>query len=195
MTDKNIIAERGRSLEDDYFRKKDQELIEKLRAAVAAERARAELGQARYELGQKAGITDPELLAELEALGFTPDTVVLLPLVPAIQIAWAEGGVSAAERDLIVQLARRRGVEAGGAADQQLAEWLRARPAQQVFTGATRLIRAMLATPGDHGLTADDLVKHSESIAAASGGILGVNRISAEERRLLTALAAELKSK
>jgi hypothetical protein len=64
-----------------------------------------------------------------------------------------------------------------------------------VFAQATRLIRAMLASPGAHDLTADDLVKHYESIAAASGGILGMNRISAEERQLLTALAGELKAR
>ena len=198
MTDKDIIHERGRSLEDDYFRKKDQELIEKLRAAAAAERTKAELGEARAALSQNAGITDPELLTELEALGFTPDTVVLLPLVPVVQMAWAEGGVSGAERYLIVQIARSRGIDPGSAADQKLSEWLAARPAARVFTGATRLISAMLASPGAPGaqnLTADELVKHCESIAAASGGILGVNRISGDERRLLIELAAQLKSK
>ena len=195
MTDRDPLAERGRTLEDDYFRKKDQELIEKLRSAAAAEKAQAEQSQARAALGQKAGITDPDLLADLQALGFTPDTVVLLPLVPAVQMAWAEGGVSPAERDLIVQLARSRGIEPDSAADQQLAEWLRARPAEQVFAGATRLIRAMLASPGAQNLTADELVKQSEAIAAASGGLLGMNRISSEERRLLTTLAAQLKSR
>ena len=34
MTDKDIIHERGRSLEDDYFRKKDRQLIEKLHRAA-----------------------------------------------------------------------------------------------------------------------------------------------------------------
>jgi hypothetical protein len=188
MTDKDLLAERGRSLEDDYFRKQDLQLIEKLRSAAAAEQARA-------EMGRRVGLTDPDLLRQLEALGFTPDTVVLLPLVPAVQVAWAEGGVSAAERDLLVQLARRRGVEAGSAADRTLAEWLAARPAEPVFAHAPRLIRAMLAAPGAHDLTADELIGHCEAIAAASGGRLGRNRISAAERQLLTALADELKAR
>ena len=195
MTDRDRFAERGRSLEDDYFRKKDQELIENMRRAAAAERARAEKDQVRAEMGQKVGITDPALLLELEARGFTPDTVVLLPLVPAVQMAWAEGGVTAAERDLLVRLARRRGVAAGSAADRQLAAWLDARPGEHVFASATRLIRAMLESPGTRDLTADELVKHSEAIAAASGGVFGLNRISTEERQLLTALADELKAR
>jgi hypothetical protein len=186
--DKDIFAERGRSLEEDYFRKKDRELIEKMRSAAAAE-------QARTEMGQKVGISDPELLKELEALGFTPETVVLLPLVPVVQVAWAEGGVSAAERSLIVKLARSRGVEEGSTGDRRLTGWLETNPGEQVFAQATRLIRAMLASPDQRSVTADDLVKHCEAIAAASGGILGINRVSAEERQLLTALAEQLKGR
>lgn len=187
MSDKDIIAERGRSLEEEYFRKKDRELIEKMRRASEAE-------QARTEMGQKTGLTDPQLLQELLELGFTPDTVPLLPLVPVVQMAWAEGGVSAAERKLIGELAHARGIETGSPAHRQLEEWLERRPAEHVFSGATRLIRAMLeASPGQ--LSADDLVRYCESIATASGGFLGINRISAEERQLLTNLAAELKSR
>jgi hypothetical protein len=188
MADRDSLAERGRALEDDYFRKRDLELVERMRRAAAAEQGRA-------EMGQRVGITDPELLRQLEALGFTPDTVILLPLVPAVQMAWAEGGVSAAERDLLVQLARRRGVEAGSAADRTLAQWLAARPSEEVFAHAARLIRAMLAGPRAPDLTGMELVEYSESIARASGGLLGRNRISAEERRLLTALADELRAR
>ena len=94
-----------------------------------------------------------------------------------------------------MQLARRRGIEAGGAADRTLDGWLAARPDARVFQQATRLIRAMLGAPGAPDLTADDLVAYCESIAAASGSLLGRNRVSAEERRLLTALADELKAR
>ena len=107
-------------------------------------------------------------------------------------MAWAEGGVSDAERALIIKLARSRGIAEGSAADRELAGWLRARPVAAIFDNATRVIRAMLASgPGD--LSADDIVKQAEAIAAASGGLLGMNRISAEERQLLVALADELK--
>ena len=187
MTDKDIFADRGRTLEEEYFRKKDKELIEKMRRAVTATEARA-------EMGRKTGLTDPEMLQELETLGFTPDTVVLLPLVPVVQMSWAEGGVTPAERHLIVKLARTRGIDEGGAADRQLSDWLDRRPAEHVFAHATRLIRAVLATPGYGELRVDDLVKHCESIADASGGMLGIiGRVSAEERQLLATLVAELK--
>ena len=184
-----MLAERGRSLEEEYFRRKDKELIEKMRHAAAAADARAEMGKA-------LGLTDPEILQELETLGFTPETMVLLPLVPVIQVAWAEGGVTAAERGLISRLARARGIQDGSAADRQLADWLDRRPGEQVFAQATRLIRAMLAVPGPGDLSADDLVQHCESIADASGGMLGIiGRVSAEEREILATIAAGLKGR
>jgi hypothetical protein len=190
MPDHDGVAKRGRALEDDYFRKKDRELIEKIRQAAATE-------QARKDLGRKAGLDDPELLQELHDLGFTPETVGLLPLVPIVQMAWAEGGITKAEHELILRLARNRGVEPGSAADRQLTEWLTSQPAETVFARARRLIRAMLdsgsAPAGD--LNADDLVKYCEDIASASGGILGIGRISAEERALLTSIAADLNAR
>jgi hypothetical protein len=188
MADKDMFAERGRSLEEDYFRKKDKELIEKMRASAAAARTRT-------DMGQKTGITDPELLQQLEALGFTIETVALLPLVPLVQVAWAEGGVTPAERNLIVRIARARGIDEGTAADHQLAHWLESRPREEVFSHAMRLIRAMLDAPGGSDLTADELARHAESIAAASGGVFGFKRVTAEERELLSTLAAELKGR
>ena len=187
MVDKDIIHERGRSLEDDYFRKKDRELVEKLQRAAAAETARADISKA-------TGLSDPALADELLALGFTGETVALLPIVPIVQMAWAEGGVSAAERDLIVKFARGRGIAAGSAADTQLSAWMSARPSEEVFTRAGRLIRAMLDS-GGAGLNADDLVAYCENIASASGGVFGIGKISGEERALLSKLVSDLKGR
>jgi hypothetical protein len=188
MPTDDIFAERGRSLEEEYFRKKDRELVEKMRQASAA-------AQERAELVARTGLNDPQLLEELQALGFTPDTVALLLLVPVVQVAWAEGGVTPAERTLIVKLARARGIAEGSAADVQLADWLNRRPPEDVFTRATRLIGAMLATPGQEQLKIADLVKHCEEIAAASGGIFGINKVSPEERQLLASIAGALKGR
>lgn len=189
MPDHDGLTERGRAFEDEYFRNKDRELIEKIRQAAATD-------QVRQDLSSKTGLSDPDLLRELQDLGFAPDTVSLLPLVPVVQMAWAEGGVSTAERDLIVNLARSRGIEAGSAADQQLTAWLANRPSDAVFGHAGRLIRAMLDSGATTaGLSAEDLVKHCENIAAASGGILGIGRVSAEERALLARIAQDLNAR
>ena len=188
MPDRDIIQERGRSLEDDYFRKKDRELVEKIQRAADADRARADVGRA-------AGLSDPALAQELLDLGFTAETVTLLPIVPILQMAWAEGGVSESERELIVRFARSRGISEGSAADRQLTLWLSSRPGEAVFARAGRLIRAVLDSGSDSGLNADDLVAYAEKIASASGGVFGIGKISSEERKLLAGLAADLKGR
>jgi hypothetical protein len=185
----DTLSQRGRALEEEYFRKKDKELVERMRRAADDEKA-------RREMGARTGLDDPELLQELQALGFTPDTVVLLPLVPLVQVAWAEGGVTDHERQLVVRLARSRGVAEGSDADRQLADWLTYRPDPDVFARATRLIRALLDAPGaGAGTTADDLVRYCERIAGASGGFLGMGHVSSEERALIAAIAAGLKAR
>ena len=190
MVDKDGITSDIRSREEEYFRRKDRELVERMRQAAAA-------SEARQALETRTGLTDPVLLQELETLGFTPDTVVLLPLVPIVQVAWAEGGISSEERHLIDQLARERGIAADSAADRQLQEWIAHEPSHDVFARATRLIRAMLDSPagGTSPLRADDLMQHCEAIAAASGGVLGFRKVSPKERELLGRIEAALKSR
>ena len=191
MTDRDSLHERGRALEEEYFRKKDRELIERMQRAARED-------QVRRDLTAKTGLEDPALLKELQDLGFTPDTVALLPLVPVVQVAWAEGGVTGAERVAVIKLARARGIQEGSAADAQLETWLASRPDEKVFRSATRLIRATLDAGGHDqtGLSADDLVKYCETIATASGGIFGIiNRVSPEERELLADIAEQLKGR
>jgi len=190
MSENEGITSDVRSREEEYFRRKDRELVEKLRKAGEASAARA-------ALEASSGIHDPAMLQELEVLGFTPETVRLLPIVPIVQMAWVEGGVSNDERALIVQFARERGVEAGSAADQQLQHWLAERPSEDVFSRATRLIRAVLDHPEGQNtvLSVDDLVHRCEEIAAASGGILGFGKISSEERALLGRIQSALKGR
>ena len=190
MPDKDMLRERGRSLEEDYFRKKDRELIEKMRQAAASDLD-------RQQLAKTSGLEDPALLQELKDLGFTPGTVSLLPLVPVLQMAWAEGGITRPERDLLLRLARSRGIAEGSEADRQLSAWMQAQPDAVVFARAGRLIRAMLdsRSPETSDLSAEDLVDYCERIATASGGVFGIGRVSAEERTLLASIAEDLKSR
>ena len=173
--DKDSMAERGRALEEDFFRKKDRELIERVAAAYAA------------PTSSPGTLPDPRVLQELHDLGFTIDTVALLPLIPALQTAWGEGGVTAAERQLLMNVARARGITNGSAAHQQLTEWAGRRPDDAVFSHANRLIRALLdvGTPGTS--QSGDMVAAAEQIAAA-GSILGLAPLSAEEKALVAQL-------
>lgn len=182
------LHERGRALEEEYFRKKDKELLEKMRQAAAAEQARA-------DMGAKTGL-DAAAAKDLQELGFTLETLSLLPLVPLVQVAWADRGVTVEERAAVVTLARARGIAEGSAADRQLTSWLTSKPADSVFTQATRLITAMLdSAPSAVGMSPEDLVKYCESIAHASGGVLGIGTVAADEKAILTSLASALRKR
>src|SRR5688572_30308713 len=54
MSEDNPLGDRGRAFEEDYFRKRDRELIEKMRKASAAE-------SERREIGSKTGLQDPAI--------------------------------------------------------------------------------------------------------------------------------------
>ena len=184
----DFLSSRKRTNEEEYFQKQDRELIEKARQRAQAER------QLR-ELGEQIGVTDPETIRELAELGFTPETVRLLPLIPVLEMAWAEGDVTAPERKMLVDLARARGIVEGTAGDRQLAEWLDRRPDESVFRRAGRLINALFASGGRFDVTPNDLLKYCEAIAEASGGLFGIRRVSGDERATLERIANEIKSK
>lgn len=190
MSNHDGITDDARKREEEYFRRKDRELIERMRQQTEA-------ASARQQLEAATGIRDPESLKDLEALGFTPRTLALLPLMPVLQVAWAEGGISTAEREMIVNLARSRDIEPGSAADQQLQGWLDTRPSEDTFRKAGRLIAAILDQPGgpEMQVSADDLLKYCEQIASASGGLFGFGKVSTEEKAALEQIATQLKKR
>lgn len=187
MTDRDAFKDRARGLEEEYFHRKERELIAKMR-----ERAQAEA--ARQAIGEKTGVADAQLLQDLQELGYTADTVALLHVVPLVQMTWADGNVSMRERDLIIEAARARGIESGSPADQQLAGWLATRPSDQLFSTTLRAIAAMLESrpAEERDASRKDLVSYLTSIASASGGVLGWGAVSDQERALLARITAEL---
>jgi hypothetical protein len=180
VSDKVEFPHREKRLEDDYFRRKEQELIEKMRQRASDEAQ-------KKRLGDKTGVTDEVVLKDLQELGYTADTVMLLHLVPLIQVAWAEGDVSAKERELIVGAARSLGIDAGSAADRQLDLLLEERPPAIFFESTLRAIRAILEAraPEDRAKTERDLLSLSDAIASASGGFAGFRKVSDQERQII----------
>jgi tellurite resistance protein len=187
VTDRDAFDERRRGLEESYFHKKEQELIDKMRR-------RAEAEAARRKLSEQAGVADEEILGDLETLGYTPETVQLLHILPFVHLAWADGSVSARERELILEAARARGVQSGSPADLQLARWLADRPSDQFFSETLRAITAILAAEPEARRDKDsrDLLSYSTAIANASGGILGFGAVSDGERQVLERISREL---
>jgi hypothetical protein len=194
MTDKDIFKERERSLEEEYFRKHEANLIEKLRKRDSLE----EIAEA---LTLKLQIDDPQLLRRIMGLGVTLDTGAAFLLAPLVQIAWAEGEVTERERETILRIAAERGIERTSPAYAQLLEWLRARPADEFFDTAVEAIKAGVSvlSPAERSDHVKRIVEACHQVAAASGGLprlLGLGTgVSSEEESLLDTITATLRAR
>jgi len=194
MTDKDIFKERERSLEEEYFRKHDAKLIEKLRE-------RGKLAEITEALAVKLQIDDPALLRRIMDLGVTLDTGAAFLLAPLVQVAWAEGGVTDRERETVLRIATERGVDASSPAYTQLQEWLRKRPADAIFDAAVEAIKTGLSvlTPAERADRIKRIVDGCREVASASGGLgrlLGLGTgVSGEEESILDTIAATLRAR
>lgn len=190
MSGRDALGDRGRGLEEEYFHRREKELIEKMQQRSAEE-------SRRQQLAARVGVADEDVLKDLEALGYEPDTVALIHLVPFVQMAWAEGGVSSRERELVTEAARAHGVAEGSGADRQLAAWLKDRPSDEFFDRTLRLIGVILeGRPADErAANREDLLAYTAAIASASGGIMGIGKVSDEERQLLARIKQELEAR
>lgn len=185
--DKDRIPQ-GRELEERYFRQKERDLLEKLKARAAREAARKDLAEA-------VGVADEAILQTLEELGYDRDVVAVFHLFPLVAVAWADGEISDKERQRILDAARTWGIPDGSAAQQKLGEWLAKRPSATYTSRALRIIRDIMQfrqvqAQADYQSRMKALC---EEVASASGGFLGIGgRVSAEERAVLERVAGEL---
>jgi hypothetical protein len=188
MSEKDVFAQRKTGLEEEYFRKKEQELLELIRRRSALQ------GESK-ELAEATGIADEEILVKLREMGYTRETVGLLHLVPLVQVAWASGSVTPRERELVLRLSEWRGVRKESPAWEQLNNWLDERPSDDFFLMTLRIIRRLLdsQTMKEQVTGRTDLISFCIRIANASGGFLGVgSKISEGEQAALAQIVEEL---
>src|SRR6185436_18884250 len=111
MTDSpQILGDRGRTLEDEFFRKEDQRFIQRLRELQ-------ERAASRESLQKASGITNEAILEKLLQLGVRSETVAALALVPLVEVAWADGAIDGQERQEILARAGTSGLAAGSASE------------------------------------------------------------------------------
>jgi hypothetical protein len=183
----DALAGRRRASEEDYFRKRDNQLIEQLRI-------RAEREAERQRMSELLGVADQHLLRTLEGLGFSGETVPLLHIVPLVHIAWVDGMVSTNASNHIIDAAREHGIEEGSAADRRLSEWLGSRLPPGFCSEALHALSAVLQQrpATERRRCIHNLIERCVAVAAASGGILGFRNISKLERNELDQIGRAL---
>ena len=187
MSDSNILSDLRIAKEEEYFHKKEKELVEKMRQRALKE-------QERQELSEFFFVEDAEILDDLQQLGYSRDTIFLLFLVPVIHVGWIDGEVTNSEREAILEIARQRGMEAGAPAEVMLLDWLNNRPSDEFFEKTLRLIRNILKTRPlvVKNIREQSLAHFCNVVASASGGFMGFGKVSAAQRELINKIVAEL---
>ena len=113
--------EAGRQLEDAFFLKEDQKLIEKYKKLK-------ELEETRKKLSELSGIKDDAKLQKMIELGIKPETLLSLVMIPLVEIAWADGEVEEGERKAILAAADKKGIRKDSAEHEILERWLARKP-------------------------------------------------------------------
>ena len=75
---------RGNALEDMFFYRSDQELLEQIKQDLADK-------EAREQLASFSGITNEHLLDELVSQNVRAETLACVTLIPLVVVAWADG--------------------------------------------------------------------------------------------------------
>jgi hypothetical protein len=138
---------------------------------------------------------DASLERVLESFGLDDESIVLLPWIPAIALAWLRG-VTERERLRLVDLIRTRHPVLPARVAQLLLEWLRRRPSDAMFRTARRALRAQLRglAPDERPALRARVISPCVEIADADGGLFGYRTISEEEQTWLRRLTAWLQT-
>jgi tellurite resistance protein len=180
MADRKL-QERARTLEEAFFKKEHERLLEKMRLKQEQEEAREALSEA-------SGITDADLLQRLAALGIRPETLAALTLIPLVEVAWADGKMEAREREAVLRGAESSGIAEGTPSYGLLEIWTQDPPAPELMSSWKDYIRGLCAE-----LSADQkwhleekILGRARAVAEAAGGFLGLGaKISSEEEAVL----------
>jgi hypothetical protein len=157
-------------------------------------RARAEAEQRL--IARAIGVDgDDDVVLDVLAAGYTPDTIVLLELAPPVQVAWADGIVSRRERELLMKIAAREHVTPNSPAWIQLDLWLLSPPRTHLFVASLQVIKSIVRSlrPEVGAALRRKLIVDCATIAGASAGIFPWGHPdSNDEHQVVERIAGEL---
>lgn len=170
--------------DSEYFAERNSERRAQLRAELDAA-----AGQLEGIVGALR-LSDQELAERIHALGFTGDSARVFDLMPLVHVAWADGKIQRNERATILAIVDQRGIERDSDAFLLMEALLEQRPSETFLGETLAILQALLDQKPEEGASLVDLCL---SVAAASGGLLGLGaKTSAEERELIERVADAL---
>lgn len=180
------LNDRRKELEESFFRKQNQALVEKLKAEK--QKALDKEGISRV-----SGITQEAVLERLVALKLNAETLAAFTLFPLVDVAWADGAVDDKEKKAVLDAAAQSGVKPGSDAMTMLDGWLKEPPPPAVHDAWVNYVQSLAATlpAGDRELFKREILGRARSVAEAAGGIMGIGaKVSKTEAAVLKKLEA-----
>ena len=180
-----ILSDRARGLEDEFFRREDARLLKRLRELKEAQAS-------REALAKTSGITNEAILNKLMELGIRAEIVAALSVVPLAEVAWADGSLDAKEKQAILARADKAGFQPGSTNHELLQSWLEHKPEARLLTAWTHMVQGLCEHMSHEQVESlrSDLLGRARGIALASGGFLGLGDISSAEEEVLKRLDA-----
>jgi hypothetical protein len=181
----NELDYRRKALEDAFFTKRDQELLEKLRE-------RQDHEDSKEMLSRLAGTVDDAILDRILLVGIRPETYAALAYIPMIVVAWADGVLDLKERKAVLETAEQAGVAPGSPGYVLLQGWLDQEPPGNLLEAWKAYTAALcqgLEAPEREKLR-DHVLEGARKVGNAAGGILGMGAISKREKVVIKELAS-----
>ncbi len=178
---------RGEALQEAFFYKMDQELIELLGRQLQREEKLRSFAQA-------TGIRDENRLKMLIDSGFEVPTLTAFMWVPLVFVAWADGRADELEKKSIIDILISKGISRQTAEMMIHHEWFCKSPTDELwqiweeFTAST----LVSLSPSVRNELIDEIVGLCHVVAHASGGFLGIGTVSQAETVVIDRIVESL---
>jgi len=136
-------------------------------------------------------MNDVDLIAALARLGIDKENYRIITLLPLIQVAWADGRVQRAEKDIILRKAVQYQIPDSGR--KILDQLLQSKPPPEYFEQARAALLALVNRQGS-GMEVDTqvtIIEMCENVARSAGGLFGVFDTVDERERVVIREVAE----
>jgi len=128
------------------------------------------------------------VLEKLVELGVRPETLASLSVIPLVEVAWADGSISREEMAAVLKAAQRKGIQGGSIEFGLLKEWLERKPPAELVDAWRHYLSGLCEklTEKEKEAMKNEIMGGAQAVAQASGGLLGINTISSEEKAVLS---------
>ncbi len=178
------IRDRGRALEESFFHQRDKQLLDSMRARLAAQ-------ERKDALAASCGVKDDSVLDELIQHDIDSESITAFSLFPLVVVAWADGTIQAAERDAVLSAATEHGLSSDDPSYGLLESWLDQQPGDELHSVWKDYVGGLKKSLSGEAMQViqQEVLGRAQRVAEAAGGILGLGgNVSSSEAAVLADL-------